>query len=174
MKKHLFSLFSLVATLPLLFSSASCSDRRRDVDPVVKSAEVNPAPIANPTPAPASSAAANTTLPVATPVMADVFTNVSTTLENIPRSQASSLTALTDKLNQNIDASLEAWKAGGGNSTTMTESKLSLARTDFTQKVRTLSLAGEDTWKNAKLEAVASLESVRVAYGKLIAGKGEE
>ncbi len=172
MKNFAFSFFTLFATTSLLISTASCSDRRRDVDPIVKSAEATPAPAASQAPAPAPVASA--ALPAATPVMADVFTSVSNTLENIPRSQASSLSALADKLNQNIDASLEAWKAGGGNSTTMTESKLSLARTDFAQKVRALSLAGEDTWKNAKLEAVSSLESVRVAYGKLIAGKGEE
>jgi len=173
MKKNIYSLFSLVATTALLFTSASCSERRKSIDPVVKSSAAD-APVESAAPAPALSAAANSTLPAATPVMAEVFASVSSTLDGLPRSQASSLTALSDKLNHSIDASLEAWKAGGGNSTTMTESKLSLARTDFTQKVRALSLAGEDTWKNAKLEAASSLESVRVAYGKLIAGKGEE
>jgi hypothetical protein len=168
MKNYFTSLLSITAMSCLVATAASCSDRRKDPDPTVKSAEANPAPESA---LPPTGLAALPVVTPAAPVPADLFAKASATLDNTKRDQASILTSLPDKLNRTIDANIAAWKAKGGVSTEMSESKLELARTDFNQKIRTLTLADDETWKNARGDAQSSLENLRRAYGELMAGK---
>jgi len=174
MKKYFFSTFGLLVTTTLIVTTAGCSERRREADPIVKSSEVNPPPVAATAPARALPPATLETVPLATasaPGTTDLFSEISASINNAARDSASQLSALPDNLSRTIDAHIAAWKATGGTSTNMTDSKLALARTDFTQKVRTLILSGDDTWESAKTDALSSLENLRKAYSDLLAGK---
>lgn len=171
MKNYFTSLLSITAMTCLIATTASCSDRPKEPDPLVKSVEVSPAPAAKPTPTPNVPNDPVKVVPVASalpPPTAGIFNEVSHTLQDVTRDQATLLTSLPENLSRSIDTSLATWKASGGKSTNMSESKLSLARTDFAQKVRTLSLAGEDTWESAKTDAQSSLEHLREAYEDLL------
>ena len=105
------------------------------------------------------------------PVATDLFAAASAALDHATRAQASSLTAAADNLSREMDSGISNWKAQGGTTTATEESKLDLARTDFTQKIRTLTLADDDTWRNAKEAAQSSLENLRQAYDGLMAGQ---
>jgi hypothetical protein len=107
------------------------------------------------------------------PTPTDPFSAANDALDHATRDKASSLTTVPEKVNRAIDSGLAAWKAKGGDSTNMSESKLELARTDFTQKVHALTLADEATWKSTKADALSSLEHLRRAYSDLIKGREE-
>ena len=175
MKTYFTSLLGITAMTCLVATAASCSDRQKEPEPTVKSVEVTPAPAVNPVPERALPPTGIVATPVATaaltPVTTDFFAATSSALDRATRNSASSLTSLPDDVNRGIDAAIANWKAKGGNSSTMGESKLELARTDFNQKIRTLSLADEETWKNAKTTAQSSLENLRQAYDELLAGQ---
>ena len=173
MKTYFTSLLGIIAMSCIVGTAASCSDRQKEPDPTVKSVEVNPAPASNLVPERALPPAALASIPVASTAVApanDPFSDASSLLDRATRDQVSTLTPVPETVNRNIDSNLAAWKARGGASTNMSESKLELARTDFTQKVRTLTLADAETWKNAKVDALASLENLRRAYDELMAG----
>jgi hypothetical protein len=176
MKTYFTSLLSIVAMSGVIGTAASCSDHK-EPNPVIKSTsvDVNPSPVVTPERAlPPTNVAA---LPVdaasivATPT--DPFSAASDALDHATRDKASSLTTVPEKVNRAIDSSLAAWKAKGGASTNMSESKLELARTDFTQKVHALTLADEATWKSAKIDALSSLEHLHRAYSDLMTGREE-
>ena len=177
MKTYFTSLLGIVAMSCLVATAASCSDHQKEPAPAIKSVEANPAPASNlvperalpPTTTVASPVSANNTV---TTAPTDIFSATSSALDGVTRDQVASLTALPDTLNRSLDAAISSWKAKGGNSTNIDESKLELARTDFTQKVRTLSLADEETWKSAKADARSSLENLRQVYGELLSRSG--
>jgi|GEM_PF-4611658 len=159
------SLLGIIALGSLMFTAASCSDHRKGPDPVVKSAAAQASPAAA-----IPVASADT---VAAEEPSDAFAAASSTLEKVTRGRVSTLTPLPAAINRSIDARIAAWKAKGGDSTALSESKLDLARTDFSQKIQTLSLAGVETWESARTEATASLEKLRRACESVLAGKRE-
>ena len=172
MKTYFTSLLGIVAMSCIVGTAASCSDRQKP-DPTIKSVEANPAPASNLVPERALPPTTVAAVPVASAAVSpasDPFADVSSLLERTARDQASTLTSVPETVSRNIDSNVAAWKARGGTSTNMSESKLELARTDFTQKVRTLTLADIQTWKNAKADAQSSLENLRRAYDELMAG----
>jgi hypothetical protein len=163
MKNQFTALLTLVASTSLL---AGCSDRaKKDSDPIVSStAASHPAPSAAAaapgTPAPEPSVPAAP----ATVTLADPFANIAIALDETTRDTTARLSSLQDNMNKAIDGQIAAWKAAGATSTTMADEKLALARADFTQKLRNLSLQGEETWKNAKGAAQISLQNLRRVY----------
>lgn len=178
MKNHPSFWFSLTALSCLIITAASCSDRRKGPDPQVqrRDAPTAPAVAANHPTEHAGLTAGNRVIPLAstTDDTLDVFASAAATLESVNREQAAVLTPIPDQVNRAINARIAAWKASGGNSTALSESKLELARTDFTQKIQTLSLASAETWKTAKSETLSSLESLRRAYQSVISGQNPE
>lgn len=173
MKSHFASLVGITAVSCVVITAASCSDRQKEPDPkVAQVANSKPSPAPNPAAEPALPPAGVTAVPVASSVVEtpDIFADVSSTLDSVTKDEVAVLTPLPAKVNQSIDAMVSNWKAKGGNSTPINENKLSLARTDFAQKIQTLSLASADTWKTAKSDAQASLESLRRAYESLTSG----
>jgi hypothetical protein len=176
MKTYFTSLLGVAAMSCLVATAASCSDRQKDPDPTIKSVEVHPGPSTNPVPEralpPTTGAAVSAVVAsaVSSPT-SDPFAEAASTLDRATRDQAASLTLVPDTVSRGIDSNIAAWKARGGTSTTMSESKLELARTDFTQKIQALSLADQETWKNAKTTAQSSLENLRRAYSDLMTGQ---
>ena len=159
MKNQNLILLAVVSITSLFSVTAGCSERQPTPDPVAKSAAINPAPLEATVPSRTAVAGGVVTTTVATGADAtpDLFATTAATLEKSTREQVAELTALPDQVSRMIDSTIASWKAKGGNSNSMSESKLELARTDFTQKVRTLTLAGEDTWTSAKTDAQSSL-----------------
>lgn len=176
MKTYFTSLLSIVAMSGVIGTAASCSDHK-EPDPAVtsKSAAVDPSPATTAERAlpPASVAASPVDAASIAATPTDPFSAASDALDHATRDKASSLTTVPEKVSRAIDASLATWKAKGGASTNMSDSKLELARTDFTQKVHALTLADEATWKSAKTDALSSLEHLRRAYSDLMTGRQE-
>ena len=173
MKTYFTSLLGIIAMSCIVGTAASCSDRQKEPDPTVKSVEANPAPAANLVPERALPPTTVAAIPVASAAASpagDPFVDASSALDRATRDQASTLTSVPESVSRNIDSNVTAWKARGGVSTNMSENKLELARTDFAQKVRTLTLADAETWKNAKIAAQSSLENLRNVYEELMAG----
>src|SRR6185295_10181076 len=102
-------------------------------------------------------------------VNSDAFDQAAAALDRVTPSSVADLNPVPETLSRAINANITNWKSRGGVSTSATESKLELARTDFAQKVRTLGLADDETWKSAKSAAIASLENLRRAYEELVA-----
>ena len=175
MKTHFTSLLGIAAVSCLVATAASCSDRQKDPEPTIKSAELQAAPSTSPAPEralpPTSEIAASPATASAPATSSDPFAEASATLSRATRDQAASLSSVPDMVSRGIDANIAAWKARGGTSSTMSDSKLDLARTDFTQKVQGLVLSDEETWRNAKTTAQSSLENLRRAYDEMMAGQ---
>jgi hypothetical protein len=170
MKTYLTSLLGIVAMSCIVGTAASCSDHQKTQNPDGKSAEVNSVPTVTPERALPPTTVAVT--PVATTPM-DPFSDASNALTSASRDHTAALTPVPENVSRMIDSGLATWKAKGGVSTNKSESKLALARTDFTQKVNALTLADAATWKSAKADALASLENLRRAYNDLMTGKDE-
>ncbi len=174
MKTYFTSLLGIIAMSAIIGTAASCSDHK-EPDPAIKSKSVDVTPSPEVTPERVLPPTTVAALPVdaasivATP--ADPFSAATNALDHATRDHATSLTTVSEKVSRAIDASLIAWKAKGGASTNMGESKLELARTDFTQKVNALTLADEATWKSAKINALSSLENLHRAYSELMTGR---
>jgi hypothetical protein len=165
MKNH-FTLLAFLATSSLI-ATAGCSDHSKDADPTVQAATpAAPSPAVTVAPAPPD------TMPVtvATPATPDPFLEITAALEKVTLAQTASLAALQQNMERAITNRIDAWKAAGGASTNKSEERLTLARTDFAQKLGALSTADDTTWKNAKEEAVLSLQSLQRAYRELLAG----
>jgi hypothetical protein len=103
-----------------------------------------------------------------TPLTADIFGGMSAALETLTRDATTHLAPLQENLDRNLDAEISNWKAHGGNSSTLSEEHLALARTDFRQKVGALSLVDEETFGSAKENAISSLRNVQQAYSELL------
>ena len=170
MKTYFTSLLGIIAMSCLIGSAASCSDHQKEQDAKLKTAEINPAPAGTPERTIASTTIAAT--PVSKTTM-DPFSAASDALTSATRDHTEALTPVPEQVSQMIDSSLASWKAKGGVSTSKSESKLALARTDFTQKVNALTLADAATWNSAKADALASLENLHRAYTDLMSGKNE-
>ena len=176
MKTYFTSLLGIVAMSGIIGTAASCSDHK-EPNPVIKSnsVDVNPSPVATPgralPPTNVAAAPVDAASIIVTPT--DPFSAASDALDHATRDKASSLTTVPEKVNRAIDSGLAAWKAKGGASSNTSESKLALARTDFTQKVHALTLADQTTWKSAKSDALSSLEQLRRAYNDLMTGREE-
>jgi len=173
MKTYFSSLLGITALSCVIATGASCSDRHRNPDPTLKSVEISPGPAMNPTPERTLPPPQLAPIPVAAAVDASVnssaFDEAAAAIERVSRDSVSDLNSVPDNLSRSIDANITNWKSHGGVSTNATENKLELARTDFAQKIRTLTLADEETWKTAKSAAQASLDKLRRAYEELIA-----
>jgi hypothetical protein len=173
MKTYFSSLLGVTALSCVIATGASCSDRHRSPDPTLKSVEITPSPNTNPTPERTLPPSPIAIAPVAAAIDASLnssaFDEASAIIDRVTRASVADLNSVPENLSKAIDANISTWKARGGVSTNTGESKLELARTDFAQKVRTLTLADDETWKTAKSAAHASLEDLRRAYEALIA-----
>ena len=157
MKYQLPALLLLGATTTLL-SFAGCSDdAKKGTDPVAVATAPNPGDAAAPTPSAA--------------VPADPFAEISAALAASTRDTTATLATPQTNLNLALDTQIAAWKATGATSTPMNEEKLTLARTDFAQKLKALPLADAATWDNAKGEATTSLQNLRRVYGEYLAAR---
>jgi len=105
--------------------------------------------------------------------IADPFANMAIALDETTRETTARLSSLQESMNKVMDQQIDAWKAAGGKSPIMADEKLALAREDFTQKLRNLSLQGEETWKNAKGAAQVSLQNLRKVYAEYLATPGQ-
>jgi len=114
-------------------------------------------------------AALGATAASATPP-ADPFAEISAILTKTTKDQTAALAMPQQNLERALNSRIDAWKATGATSTSKAEAGLALARTDFAQKIRALSTADDATWKNAKIEAMASLESLEHAFQEYLAG----
>jgi len=173
MKTYFSSLLGVVAFSCVIGTGASCSDRHRNPDPTLKSVEITPGPARNLVPERTLPPPQVGVIPVAAAVDVSInssaFDEASAALDRVDRSTVSDLNSVPENLNRSIDANIASWKSRGGVAASTTENKLELARTDFAQKIRTLSLAEEETWRTAKSDAQASLEKLRRAYEELVA-----
>ena len=173
MKTYFSSLLGVTALSCVIATGASCSDRRHSPDPTLKSVEITPGPATNLTPERTLPPSPVAVVPVAAVTDASInssaFDEASGALERVTRDSVADLNSVPENLSKSIDANITSWKSHGGVSTNASESKLELARTDFAQKVRTVTSADGDTWKTAKSAAQASLENLRRAYEELIA-----
>jgi len=157
MKYQLPALLLLGATTTLL-SFAGCSDdAQKAPDPAAVATAPNPGDTAAPAAAPA--------------VPADPFAEITAALAATTRDTTAALATPQTNLNQALDSQIAAWKATGATSTPMNEEKLTLARTDFAQKLKALPLADAATWDNAKGEANTSLQNLRRIYGEYLAAR---
>lgn len=173
MKTYFSSLLGVTALSCVIATGASCSDRHRGPDPTLKSVEITPTPATKPATDRTLPSTQAVVIPVAAAVDASAntsgFDEASAALDRVTRASVSDLNSVPENLNRSIDANIANWKSHGGVSTSTSENKLELARTDFAQKIRTLGLADAETWKAAKSDALASLENLRRAYEELIA-----
>jgi len=173
MKTYFSSLLGATALSCVIATGASCSDRPRNPDPTLKTVEVSPGPAVNPTPERTLPQHRVAVVPVAAAVDAtvnsDAFEQAAAALDRVTPSSVAELNPVPENLSRAINANITNWKSHGGVSTSATENKLELARTDFAQKIRTLGLSDDETWKTAKSAALASLENLRRAYEELIA-----
>jgi len=173
MKNHPITLLTLTTAAIFSAITAGCSERKSADTTVAERSRVEPAPATAVTAASAPMPNATMPAPLQTGAVAptDIFAESSNVLRQTTRERVSELTVMPDLLNKNLDTALTAWKAAGGQSDAATENTLAMARTDFTQKVRTLTLAGDDTWTSAKTEAQTSLANLQRSWNSLIAGK---
>jgi len=173
MKAYFGSLLGITALSCAIATGASSSEPHRNPEPAIKSVEFTSGPASAPVPERTLPASQVAVAPLVAAVDASVnttgFDEASTALERVTRDSVADINSVPDNLNRSIDANITNWKSHGGVSTSATENKLDLARTDFTQKVRTLTLADPETWRTAKTAALASLEELRRAYEELIA-----
>ncbi len=173
MKTYFSSLLGVTALSCVIATGASSSDRHRGPDPTLKTVEFTSGPAMNPTPERTLPPSPVAVVPVAAVTDASInssaFDEASAALDRVTRDSVASLNAVPENLSKAIDANISSWKSHGGVSTNTGENKLELARTDFAQKVRTLTLTDDETWKTAKSAAQASLENLRRAYEELIA-----
>jgi len=172
MKTYFSSLLGITALSCVIATGASCSDRRHNPDPTLKTVEIRPGPAMAVTPKRALPPSSVAVIPVSAVVDASVdtaaFDEASGALDHVTRNSVADLNSVPENLSRSIDANITNWKSRGGVSTNTSENRLELARVDFAQKVRTLSLADDETWKTAKSDAQASLEKLRRAYESLI------
>lgn len=157
MKNHLPALLILGTTSSLLVC-ASCSDR----------SPKEPAPVALAT-QPTITDPARTSQPAAG--SADPWTEITAALGQATRDNTADLTVPQANMDRAIDAQISAWKASGATSVPTAEEQLSLARTDFSQKVKALSLADATTWDSAKGEALSSLQKLRRVFADYLANR---
>ena len=155
MNKNLLLIPAMALTS--LIATAGCSGQAKDPAPTVTAASPAQAPAAEP-------------VAVAAPAPADPFAEISAVLTKTTKDQTAALAAPQQNLERALNARIEAWKATGATSTSKAEENLALARTDFAQKISALSTADDATWKNAKGEAMASLESLEHAFQEYLAG----
>ncbi len=101
---------------------------------------------------------------------ADPFAEISAVLIKTTKDQTAALALPHQNLERALNARIDAWKSTGATSTSKAEANLALARTDFAQKISALSTADDATWKNAKGEAMASLESLQQAFQEYLKG----
>lgn len=173
MKTYFSSLLGVTALSCVIATGASCSDRRHTPDPTLKSVEVTPGPATNLTPErtlpPSPVAIAPLVAATDASINSSAFDEASAAIDRVTRSSVADLNSVPENLGKAIDANIASWKSHGGVSTNTNENKLELAKTDFAQKVRTLTLSDTETWKTAKSAAQASLDDLRRAYEELIA-----
>jgi hypothetical protein len=171
MKQNLMS-FVRLFTVTVLFAAAGCSDRsRKESDPVAGPAGATRADASGVTAAPALLPSEPTGPVIATAVSPDPFADITFALDSSTRDTTASLSTPQEAMDRAIDAHIAAGKANGATSTSVDDGKLTLARTDFAQKLRTLTLASEDTWQNAKREAQSSLQNLRRVLGEYLTGR---
>jgi hypothetical protein len=78
-----------------------------------------------------------------------------------------SIPSAFDRMNQQIDSQIAAWKAAGRRFSPQTSEQLRVARNSAAEKINALALATPETWTTVKANALVTLENVRGALHAL-------
>lgn len=93
-----------------------------------------------------------------------VFEEMGAALEAATAEKHDGLATIQQRMDQQIDSQIAAWKAAGNNVTLADDEKLDTATEDFAEKLRLLTLSSPESWDTAKHNAQTALKTVQTAY----------